>query len=87
MTNIHESGQNAAIVRAVATLADALDVPILVEGIESEAVHAAVLAIGCSSGQGWYFGKPVEADQAAQMIARPDKSDFRAKSTKTGRAA
>ena len=68
VTNIHESGQNAAIVRAVATLADALEVPILVEGIENEAAHAAVLAIGCSSGQGWYFGKPMEADQAAQLI-------------------
>jgi EAL domain-containing protein (putative c-di-GMP-specific phosphodiesterase class I) len=54
----------------VATLADALEVPILVEGIENEAAHAAVLAIGCSSGQGWYFGKPMEADQAAQLISR-----------------
>ena len=43
MTNIHEGGQSAAIVRAVATLADALEVPILVEGIENEAAHAAVL--------------------------------------------
>ena len=56
--------------RAVATLADALHVPILVEGIENEAAHAAVLAIGCSSGQGWYFGKPMEADQAAQLVTR-----------------
>jgi diguanylate cyclase (GGDEF)-like protein len=70
VTNIHESGQSAAIVRAVATLADALEVPILVEGIENEAAHAAVLAIGCSSGQGWYFGKPMEADQAAQLVTR-----------------
>ena len=70
VTNIHESGQSAAIVRAVATLADALHVPILVEGIENEAAHAAVLAIGCSSGQGWYFGKPMEADQAAQLVTR-----------------
>ena len=70
ITNIHESGQSAAIVRAVVTLADALEVPILVEGIENEAAHAAVLAIGCSSGQGWYFGKPMEADQAAQLVAR-----------------
>jgi diguanylate cyclase (GGDEF)-like protein len=70
VTNIHESGQSAAIVRAVVTLADALDVPILVEGIENEAAHAAVLAIGCSSGQGWYFGKPMEADQAAQLVVR-----------------
>jgi EAL domain-containing protein (putative c-di-GMP-specific phosphodiesterase class I) len=70
VTNIHEGGQSAAIVRAVATLADALEVPILVEGIENEAAHAAVLAIGCSSGQGWYFGKPMEADQAEQLLGR-----------------
>jgi len=87
VTNIHESGQSAAIVRAVATLADALDVPILVEGIESEAAHAAVLAIGCSSGQGWYFGKPVDADQAAQMIARPDQAATSSPLPKSGRAA
>jgi EAL domain-containing protein (putative c-di-GMP-specific phosphodiesterase class I) len=69
VTNIHEGGQSAAIVRAVATLAKALDVPILVEGIESEAAHAAVLGIGCSSGQGWYFGKPMDADAAAQLLS------------------
>jgi diguanylate cyclase (GGDEF)-like protein len=70
VTNIHENGQNAAIVRAVATLAEAIAVPILVEGIESEPAHAVVLGLGCSSGQGWYFGKPMEADQAAQLVQR-----------------
>jgi EAL domain-containing protein (putative c-di-GMP-specific phosphodiesterase class I) len=73
VTNIHENGQNAAIVRAVATLADAIDVPILVEGIENEPAHAVVLGLGCSSGQGWYFGKPMEADQAAQLVARRER--------------
>jgi diguanylate cyclase (GGDEF)-like protein len=68
VTNIDESRQNAAIVRAVAGLASALDIPILVEGIESEAAHAAVLALGCTSGQGWYFGKPVDGDNAALML-------------------
>ena len=83
VTNIHESGQSAAIVRAVATLADALEVPILVEGIENEAAHAAVLAIGCSSGQGWYFGKPMEADQAAQLVARRSEPSTKATNSST----
>ncbi|NUS99785.1 MAG: EAL domain-containing protein [Sphingomonas sp.] len=69
VTNIAESGQSAAIVRAVATLANAIDVPILVEGIETEAAHAAVLSLGCSSGQGWYFGKPMDAEAAGQLLA------------------
>jgi EAL domain-containing protein (putative c-di-GMP-specific phosphodiesterase class I) len=57
-------------------------VPILVEGIESEAAHAAVLAIGCANGQGWYFGKPMAADQAAQLIARRETKPARDKSTR-----
>jgi diguanylate cyclase (GGDEF)-like protein len=70
VTNIHQSAESEAIVRAVVTLADALKVPILVEGIESEAVHATVLGLGCSNGQGWYFGKPVNGEQATQLLAR-----------------
>ena len=87
VVNIHESGQSAAIVRAVVTLADALDVPILVEGLENEAAHAAVLAIGCSSGQGWYFGKPMEAERAVQLIARPELPLARPPLPKSDRAA
>ncbi len=69
VTNIHGSRENAAIVEAVATLANALKVPVLVEGIESEEVHATVLGLGCTLGQGWYFGKPVDGEQAAQLLA------------------
>ncbi len=87
VTNIHESGQSAAIVRAVATLADALEVPILVEGIENEAAHAAVLAIGCSTAQGWYFGKPMAADQAAQLIGRRSEAASASNSKNPSRAA
>jgi predicted signal transduction protein with EAL and GGDEF domain len=83
VTNIHESGQSAAIVRAVATLANAIDVPILVEGIETEAAHAAVLTLGCSSGQGWYFGKPMDAEAAGQLLA----SRSRAQGQRSTRAA
>jgi predicted signal transduction protein with EAL and GGDEF domain len=74
VTNIHQSGESLAIVRAVATLGEALKVPILVEGIESEAAHATVLGLGCSVGQGWYFGKPVEGDRAAQLLAPAAKA-------------
>lgn len=70
ITTIHQSGESQAIVRAVVTLADALKIPILVEGIESEAVHATVLGLGCSIGQGWYFGKPLDGEQAAQLLLR-----------------
>ena len=68
VTNIHCNKESAAIVRAVTTLATALDVPVCVEGIETEAANNAVVGLGCVTGQGWYFGKPMPGEQAAQML-------------------
>jgi diguanylate cyclase (GGDEF)-like protein len=72
---IHHDAQSAAIVRAVTSLAKALDVPVTVEGIEDAATHAAVLGFGCAVGQGWYFGKPMTAHHAAEMLARRDRAE------------
>jgi diguanylate cyclase (GGDEF)-like protein len=68
IATIRRDRQSAAIVRAVTTLATALDVPVTVEGIEDAATLDAVVAMGCAVGQGWYFGKPMTADQAGAMV-------------------
>jgi diguanylate cyclase (GGDEF)-like protein len=68
VTNIHRNQESAAIIRAVTTLAGALSVPVCVEGIESEAAYEAVLALGCAVGQGWYFGKAMPGDRAAELL-------------------
>jgi diguanylate cyclase (GGDEF)-like protein len=78
VANIHSNKESSAIIRAVTTLAGALNVPVYVEGIETEAAHAAVLGLGCSVGQGWYFGKPMAAEQAAQLIAQPAQQELQA---------
>jgi len=70
IATIHRDQQSAAIVRAVTSLANALDVPVTVEGIEDAATHAAVLGFGCAVGQGWYFGKPMTARRAAELLNR-----------------
>ena len=74
VTNIHTNKESVAIVRAVTTLANALSVPVTVEGIEDETAHAVVLQLGCDVGQGWYFGKPMPAEQASALLAsrRPE---------------
>ena len=69
VTNVHEKRENSAIIRAVTTLAGALSVPVCVEGIENEASYDAVVALGCAIGQGWYFGKPMRAEQARELLA------------------
>ena len=75
VSNIHENKESAAIVRAVATLANGLSVPVCVEGIESEAVYQAVLKFGCGVGQGWYFGKPMQAEEARELLLGRDRAD------------
>jgi diguanylate cyclase (GGDEF)-like protein len=69
VTNINEKRESFAIVRAVTTLAAALQVPVCVEGIENEDSYKTVVRLGCQIGQGWYFGKPMPAHQARDLLA------------------
>jgi diguanylate cyclase (GGDEF)-like protein len=73
--NINAKRESAAIVRAVTTLAAALHVPVCVEGIENEDCYKAVVRLGCEIGQGWYFGKPMPAEQARDLLALRDGRD------------
>ena len=57
-----------AIVRAVTTLANALQVPVCVEGIENEESYRTVVQLGCEIGQGWYFGKAMPAEAARELL-------------------
>ena len=68
VTNIHTKRESSAIVRAVQTMAASLPVPVCVEGIENEDSYKAVVRLGCEIGQGWYFGKPMPAEQARELL-------------------
>jgi diguanylate cyclase (GGDEF)-like protein len=84
VTNINTKRESSAIVRAVTTLAAALPVPVCVEGIENEATYDAVLKLGCEIGQGWYFGKPMPAEQARELLAAPAREEGRAAARSAG---
>ena len=68
VATIGRDRESAAIVRAVTTLAQALEVPVTVEGIEDAATYDSVLSFGCAVGQGWYFGKPMPAEDAGHLL-------------------
>ncbi|WP_260482251.1 putative bifunctional diguanylate cyclase/phosphodiesterase [Sphingomicrobium flavum] len=65
---VHQDREAEAIIRAVSTLAEAIKVPVTVEGIENAETHETVLGLGCDLGQGWYFGKPMSAHHAEQLL-------------------
>src|SRR6185503_16663729 len=69
VANLSAKRESAAIIRAVTTLAAALSVPVCVEGLESEDAYKAVLRLGGTIGQGWYFGKPMTGEQARELLA------------------
>jgi sensor c-di-GMP phosphodiesterase-like protein len=45
-------------------------VDVVVEGIETEAVHDVVLATGVAFGQGWLYSAAVPVDRLSEVIAR-----------------
>lgn len=53
-----------AIVRAVLSLAEALGMSTTAEGIETVELATTLAALGCSSGQGFYYARPLEPDAA-----------------------
>ena len=57
---------SVAIVRAVLSLAEALGMSTTAEGIETVELATTLAALGCSSGQGFYFARPLEADAALE---------------------
>lgn len=50
--------RSEAVIGAVLALAGSLDIEVLAEGIETEAQHEALLAMGCGYGQGFLYGRP-----------------------------
>jgi diguanylate cyclase (GGDEF)-like protein len=55
-----------AIVRAVLSLAEALGMSTTAEGIETVELATTLATLGCASGQGFYFARPLEADAALE---------------------
>ena len=59
-----------AIVKAILDLAEALDMHVIAEGIENEQQRDLLLSMGCQYGQGYWFGKPMTADEATKMLTQ-----------------
>ena len=56
------------IVSAVAALGKALGLPVTAEGVETPEAAQALREIGCDHAQGYFFGRPVPAADAAELL-------------------
>ncbi|MEU4687740.1 bifunctional diguanylate cyclase/phosphodiesterase [Actinoplanes sp. NPDC023714] len=61
---------DAAIVRSVVGLAEALGLRAVAEGVEDEATWRLLAAAGCHTAQGWFHARPMPAAGLAEWLAR-----------------
>jgi len=68
INGIEKSRRQAALVGAIVHLAQALDVQVVAEGVESVAQRDTLLLAGCGLAQGYLFSVPVAADEIVPWL-------------------
>ena len=61
----------AALIKAVIQIADALSLRTVAEGVETEAQAEALAELGCEDGQGYLFGTPQPAETMSLVARQP----------------
>ncbi|WP_298687902.1 EAL domain-containing protein [uncultured Sphingomonas sp.] len=64
-----ESTRNAAIVKAIVTLADAMDLETTAEGVEAQDEIELIRALGCTHIQGFVYGRPMSDAQVLIQLS------------------
>ena len=72
VTGMLADRDKVSIVRAILSLAQALNMQTTAEGIETTDLAQTLAALGCTYGQGYIFARPLEADSAYASIAGAD---------------
>lgn len=70
--------EDAAIVASVISLADALGLTTVGEGVETSDHARELRALGCEQAQGFYFGRPAPPDAAGKLLAAGALGELRA---------
>jgi len=65
---MHIDEQSYQIVKSVIDLAGNMNKQVVAEGIESDDHYRLIKEFGCNYGQGYYFSKPLKADDAGLFI-------------------
>ena len=70
---------DAAIVESTISLSRKLKLAVIAEGIEDRATATLLLELGCAEGQGFYFGRPMPANEfTTTFLSRSQRSKISA---------
>lgn len=70
VTGISGNAHNQALVAALVSVGRALDMELVLEGIETAADAETLQAFGCRTGQGWLYGKAMAPADAMEWLRR-----------------
>ncbi len=65
---IHEDEKNQRMMELIMEIAEFLDVSVVAEGVEEEQQYRIIKGMGCDIIQGFYFSKPVSADDFSKFL-------------------
>ncbi|WP_420125532.1 putative bifunctional diguanylate cyclase/phosphodiesterase [Longimicrobium sp.] len=68
---IGDSAADEAIVRSIVALAEALNLTLTAEGVETVAQRSVLQRLGCHDAQGFLFGRPMDAGQVSAWKPLP----------------
>ncbi len=74
--DMDKASENEAIVKTIITLGHALHMNIIAEGVETAEQAAHLRNLGCELGQGYFFARPLPADAASELLARPRRWQY-----------
>ncbi|MFZ9395707.1 MAG: putative bifunctional diguanylate cyclase/phosphodiesterase [Erythrobacter sp.] len=67
------NAESLAIIRAVVAMAQSLDMTTTAEGVETLEEAQLIRSLGCDKIQGYYFGRPMSAQDALALFNRTDR--------------
>lgn len=68
VTNLMESHDSSTIVEAITSLGNGMNLPITAEGIETAEVLEKLRGLGNFNGQGYLYGRPIDASDVANLL-------------------
>lgn len=79
VSSILDDRPSEHIIRAILAMCEGLGMEVVAEGIEEEAQADRLVEFGCGGGQGYFFGKPVDADATLGYLRDSFRGALRAK--------
>ncbi|WXL26812.1 EAL domain-containing response regulator [Ectopseudomonas mendocina] len=64
-----------SIIQSAINLANALDISLVIEGVETEKQHDELSGMGCTLAQGYYYARPMTPDALINFLSLPNMKD------------